>query len=38
MPHKKPLDPLISLDELKKVVAGLIRAPKPPKPEPKKPS
>jgi len=35
---REPLKPLIPLDDLKKVVAGLIRAPKPPKPEPKKPT
>jgi len=34
----EPLKPLIPIEDLKKVVAGLIRAPKPEKPEPKKPS
>ena len=34
MPRQKPLDPLIPLDDLKKVVGGLIRAPKPEKPAP----
>jgi hypothetical protein len=29
MAHKKPLDPLIPLDELKKIVAGIARVPKP---------
>jgi hypothetical protein len=33
----KPLEPLIPLEDLKKVVAGLIAVPKPEKPEPKKP-
>jgi hypothetical protein len=33
----EPLEPLIPLDDLKKVVRGLIAVPKPEKPEPKKP-
>jgi hypothetical protein len=28
MPHKKPLDPLIPLEDLKKVLAGIARVPK----------
>lgn len=32
MPHKQPLNPLIPLEELKKFLGGLIRAPKPKKP------
>jgi hypothetical protein len=38
MSHGKPLDPLIPIEDLKKVVAGLIAVPKPEKPEPKNPS
>ena len=45
MARRKPLDPLIPLEELKKVVQGLaavpkdaIGKPKPEKPEPKKPA
>jgi hypothetical protein len=36
MAKKEPLKPLIPLDQLKKVVADLIHAAKPEKPEPKK--
>ena len=41
MPREKPLDPLIPLDSLKKVVQGLAQVPKDavtrPRPEPKQP-
>jgi hypothetical protein len=41
MPREKPSDPLIPMDELKKIVRGLAAVPKDaigkPKPEPKKP-
>jgi hypothetical protein len=37
MKKPEPLQPLIPLDDLRKVVGGLIRAPKPQKPETEKP-